>query len=110
MGPGGIAAVSAPAHFEENFDTSETVPANLVKVKNGVDVCPSINNGLIPEIHYSLPGPGGGPLQDHIVRDTDQILTSGGVDEGCFNNNETSPTPTLQSGDLGNGITFVPLT
>jgi hypothetical protein len=49
-------------------------------------------------------------LQDHVVRDTRQILNTGGVDAGCFNNNETSETPTLQSGGLGNGNTFLPLT
>jgi hypothetical protein len=99
--------VSAPGNFTENFDTSETVPAGLVvRLPNG-DVCPTTNTGLIPIIHYTIPGPGGA-LVAHVSRDTQQVLNSGGVDEGCFNINETSPTPNRGRGFAGSG-TFQPL-
>jgi hypothetical protein len=71
-------------------------------------VCPATNNGLIPIVHYTIPG-AGGALVAHVARDTQQVLNTGGVDVGCFNINETSPTPNLGRGFKGSG-TFEPLT
>jgi hypothetical protein len=109
QGPGTACnVVSAPGNFTENFDTSETVPGgNVVRLGRGF-ACPQTNSGLIPVIHYQAPGVGGA-LQDYITRDSDQVLVTGGVDDGCFNINETSQIPNQGRGFNGSG-TFVPLT
>jgi hypothetical protein len=83
--------LTAPANLEENFDTSETIQPSLVAVLNGELVCPDSMlgpNEILPLISFYYPGPGGPQLRQ--IQDTLQVLNTGGVDKGCFGQNETT--------------------
>jgi hypothetical protein len=90
-GPPGTACnvISAPGNFTENVDTSETVPSGNLRTIRGVPECPQTTDGIIPLVRWQSAGPTGA-LQARTARDTQMVLTGGGIDLGCFDLNETS--------------------
>jgi hypothetical protein len=88
--------LTAPANLEENFDTSETIQPTLAAVSNGEPACPQQMPGantIIPLVRFHFPGPAGSQLREST--DTAQVLNSGGVDVGCFGQNETAKSGTF---------------